>query len=237
LETTTAPPNTNTTGGVLGASVKAAHADHTHALGAHDHSDNANGGNVYAPNILTYSLQAQTSTSRIETMPRMLLSSGTDVLTAGSLFLAYFTPDFNFTASNIMSSTTATNASGATLAKTAIFTVSGGNLTCVARTASDTSTLWTTANTVYTRAIADNGAASPSAISNYALTRGTRYVIGFLFTGTTAPSLASRTFPNGALGVLSPVIFGVIAAQTDITSSYTAGQVSGTTKCFWGALT
>lgn len=237
LETTTVPPNTNTTGGVLGVSVKAAHADHTHAIGTHDHTDSANGGNVYAPNLLTYSLQAQTSTSRVETMPRMLLSSGTDVLTAGSLFLAYFTPDFNFTASNIMSSTTATNASGATLAKMAIFTVSGGNLTCVARTASDTSTLWTTANTVYTRAIADNGAASPSGISNYALTRGTRYVIGFLFTGSTAPSLASRTFPNGALGILSPVIFGVITAQTDINASYTAGQVTGTTKCFWGALT
>jgi len=237
LETTTAPPSTNTTGSVLGTATTAAHADHTHAIGTHDHSDSANGGNVYAPNILTYSLQSQTSTSRVETMPRMLLSSGTDVLTAGSLFLAYFTPDFNFTASNIMSSTTATQGSGATLAKMAIFTVSGGNLTCAARTASDTSTLWTTSNTIYTRTIADNGAASPAAISNYALTRGTRYAIGFLFTGTTAPSLASRTFPNGAIGSLSPVIFGVITSQTDISSSYTAGQVVGSTKCFWGALT
>jgi len=238
LETTTTPPATSAAGGVLGVAATAAHSDHTHAIGVHDHSNTANGGNVYAPNILTYSLQAQTTVNRVENLPRFLLSSGSDTATSGSVFLAYFTPDFNFTASNFVSSTTGTAGSGATLARMGLYTVNGSNnLTCVARTASDTTTLWTTANTVYTRAIADNGAASPATITSYALTRGSRYAVAFLFVGTTVPSLASKTFANGAIGSLSPIMLNLVSGQSDMVSAYTNGQTVGTTKYFWGALT
>ncbi len=119
-----------------------------------------------------------------------------------------------------------------------LYTVNGSNnLTCVARTASDTTTLWTTANTVYTRAIADNGAASPATITSYALTRGSRYAVAFLFVGTTVPSLASKTFANGAIGSLSPIMLNLVSGQSDMVSAYTNGQTVGTTKYFWGALT
>lgn len=46
LETTTAPPSTNTTGSVLGTATTASHSDHTHRVGDHDHSATGSGAQI-----------------------------------------------------------------------------------------------------------------------------------------------------------------------------------------------
>jgi aryl-phospho-beta-D-glucosidase BglC (GH1 family) len=238
LETTTAPPSTNTTGGVLGVSTKAAHADHTHAIGTHDHSNSANGGNVYAPNLLTYSLQGMTSATRVETAPRLFFSTNSN-LTSGNAYFSYFTPDYNLTVANFVASTGPTTPVGTiTLARMGLYTVDGSNnLTCVARTA-NTVGMFSALNTTTTQAIADDGAASPGALASYNLLRGVRYAFAFIEVGaSTAPQMGSRQLPNGALGQsLTPVLCTQISGQTDLAASYTAGSVSGSVSFFYGAL-
>ncbi|HWZ65821.1 MAG TPA: hypothetical protein VNX65_03410 [Patescibacteria group bacterium] len=53
LETTVTPPNTNTTGGVLGTATTAAHSDHTHKLGAHASTHSLNGSDPITPSPQT----------------------------------------------------------------------------------------------------------------------------------------------------------------------------------------
>jgi len=239
LEGTTAPPAINTTGSILGVATTAAHSDHTHALAVHDHSNAANGGNVYAPNLLTYSLQGMTSSTRVETAPRLFFSTNSN-LTSGNAYFTYFTPDYNLTVANFVASTGPNTPVGTiTLARMGLYTVDGSNnLTCVARTA-NTTNMFSTTNTTTTQAIADDGAASPGALASYNLVRGTRYAFAFLELGatTTPPQMGSRQLPNGALGqALSPVLCTQISGQTDLASSYTSGSVSGSVSFFYGAL-
>jgi hypothetical protein len=237
LEGTTAPPVTNTTGSVLGVATTAAHADHTHAVGAHDHSNSANGGNVYAPNLMTYSMQGHTNPTRVETAMRLFFANTVN-LTAGNAYFTYFTPDVNITVQNFLSANGGTVPVGITLARLGLYTVDGsGNLACVARTASNAS-MWNSTNTIITQAIADDGAASPGSISSYALLRGTRYAFAFLQVGGgTAPVVAARQLPVQALALtLSPTLCTQISGQTDLASSYTVGSLSASTNFYYGAL-
>jgi hypothetical protein len=238
LEGSTAPPSTNTTGSVLGTATTAAHSDHTHAIGSHDHSNSANGGNVYAPNLLTYSMQGMTSSTRVETAPRLFFSTNSS-LTTGNAYFTYFTPDISLTVQNLVASTGPITVVGTiTLARMGLYTVDvSNNLTCVARTA-NTIAMFSSLNTITTQAIADNGAASPSAITSYHLVRGQRYAMAFIEIGaSTAPQIGSRQLPNGALGQsLTPVLCTQISAQTDLASSYTNASLSGSVSFMYGAL-
>jgi hypothetical protein len=170
-------------------------------------------------------------TGAIETMSRDAIdpSSGAPQPSTGTLGLTYFTADQTLTVSNLTSASRGTAQAGATLARMALYSVdASGNLTCIARTASDT-TLWQTTNTVYTKAIADNGAATPNAITSVTLTSGQRYAFALLHVGaTTTPAFAGKGGIAG-LAPLTPRRSGYVTGQTDIPASVTAATINGNT--------
>jgi hypothetical protein len=93
----------------------------------------------------------------------------------------------------------------------------------VARTASD-ATLWTTASTAYTRALATTGGYP----STYELVAGTIYAVGCIAynTGGTygSPQLASSLAnSNGGMTGLLPYYSLLAGGNTDLAASGTAG--------------
>jgi len=189
------------------------------------------GSSNYAPGGVNdlYDDYGNRAAAVVETMSRDAIdpTSGAPSPSAGTLALTYFTPDQTVTVSTLSSASRGTAQAGATLAKMALFSVdSSGNLTCIARTASDT-TLWQTTQTLYSRAIVDDGAATPNSISSVTLQRGQRYAFSVLHVGsTTAPTLAGK---GGIAGLLSatPRRGGYATAQTDIPANITAATING----------
>ena len=108
--------------------------------------------------------------------------------TAGRVTLMRLVPWKNVTVSNIAIGTAAVSSSGLTLARFGIYTRSGSTFTLVARTASDT-TIGNTSSTKYTRALDTTGGYP----ATYAMTAGSEYWVGFIFTGTTMPSILMQT--------------------------------------------
>lgn len=186
-----------------------------------------------APLYSTGTISSYFAAARVagECFPRAL-STANRGMTSGLLLAMCFTPDDTITVSNLSMVQSGTLASGLTLGRLALFTSDGGSgLTCIARTASDT-TLFTTSG-VNTRAIADNGAASPSAIGSVTLTRGTRYALGVLLVGTTMPQLVGMAaFP--ALTAFGPTLGIQYTGQTDIAATYTGAGYSGAGSLIWG---
>lgn len=193
------------------------------------------GTDVLAYNPIATSLAAQSTTTRIETAPR-LFAQGATALVSGQVFFSYFTPDQAMLISSFNTITRGTAATAATLAKMGLYSVAGnGDLTCVARCANDT-TIWAAGNTLYTRAIVDNG--QGGSISSLTLTRGQRYAFAALIiTGGTLPQLCSVA-TNGAMFFnLSPILASASATgQTDMLGTYASGTLSAVAMP-WGALT
>lgn len=173
--------------------------------------------------------------TRLETTPRLLAVNAGALATAQAL-LGYFTPDRDFTVSNLITHCRVAQ-TAATLAKMGLYSVDGsGNLTCIARSANDTN-LWVAPSTVYTKAVADNG--QGQAATSVALTRGQRYVFAALvITGGTLPQLSSIALGSGAFTGLSPVLARLSpGSQTDLAASYAVGTLATTGTIVWGAMT
>ena len=170
------------------------------------------------------------SSTLLENIPRYNASGQAGIVNS-TVFASLFIPNRNFLASNIVTGCYTALTGSSTLSKMALFSVSGTTLTCIARTASDT-TLWTSATT-YSRAIVDNG--QGSSISSLQLNAGTSYAVGMLVIGTTTtPKLdgvfmGSSAFAAGTnLGAGTPPIsFESPGSQTDIPTSFTSSQAAG----------
>ena len=107
---------------------------------------------------------------------------------AGTVKLMRIVPWKSITVSNIAIGTAAVSSSGLTLARFGIYTRSSTTFTLVARTNSDT-TIGNTSSTKYTRALSTTGGYP----ATYAMTAGSEYWVGFIFTGTTMPTVLSHT--------------------------------------------
>jgi hypothetical protein len=107
---------------------------------------------------------------------------------AGTVKLMRIVPWKSVTVSNIAIGTAAVSSSGLTLARFGIYTRSSTTFTLVARTNSDT-TIGNTSSTKYTRALSTTGGYP----ATYAMTAGSEYWVGFIFTGTTMPTVLSHT--------------------------------------------
>lgn len=175
--------------------------------------------------------------SRIEAFPRLLISNSVS-LTSGTAMFTYFTPTRRMTVGNIVTFIRGTAAATVTTSKVGLYTVAAnGDLTCIARSANTTG-LWTPATpAVATAPIADDGAASPGAISTVEISPAQRYAIGLLFVGTTAPQPGISNVGGGTLNALAPRLAAAVSAQTDLLSSYASGSLSALGSVIWAAVT
>lgn len=196
-------------------------------------------GALTSSNTLTVSLSANNPVpgTRVEVLPRMFIEgTGSGGLSSGFVSFSYFTPEVTTTVSTITMVKQGTAQAGATGARMGLYSVDGSsNLTCIARTASD-ATLFQGSDGLNTRAIVDNGAASPAAISNVVLTRGQRYALAVLVVGaTTDPQMSRTALGSDALAFLTPILSTTsTGGQTTLAPSYASNVVSGTKSMFWG---
>ena len=144
------------------------------------------------------------SATAIDVFPRFT-PVGVCGQTDGIAVVTYFTPTQNMTVTQI-TYVGAAASSGLTLARFGLYS----ETTLLARTASDT-TLFNTANTVYTRSF-DTAGGYPS---SYNLIAGTRYAVGIIQVGGTLGQLRGAKSFAGILS-LSPQIMGRITGQTDL---------------------
>ena len=148
------------------------------------------------------------------TLPR-LAAIGTIGSGSQSLRLTFFTARKTETINSIRMTTGSTAASGGTLCRIGIYSeASNGDLTLVASTANDTA-LWIAASPAYTKSLS----ASMSKV------RGTRYAVGVLFVGTTAPTFSGHAgMPGGEAGQ-TPRIGALVGSQTDLPSTIAVGSL------------
>ena len=174
----------------------------------------------------------QQSSSVIDVFGRNLINQSTGPGT-GAIWLTYFTPAATATISQITMASGITASSGLTLARMGLYTVDGsGNLTLVARTASDT-TLFNTNQTIYVRNLNTTGGYP----ATYQLIAGTRYALAIIMTGTTMPSLACLGYSQtvgAAITALSPRTNGTYTGQTDLTTTISVGSIGSNQYCTWG---
>jgi len=159
------------------------------------------------------------------TLPRLSVtgfaSSG-----SGSLRLTYFTARKTETINSVRIYTGGTAASGGTLCRIGIYSEDGsGNLTLVASTANDTA-LWIAGSTSYAKSLS----------ASFSKVRGTRYAVGPLFVGTTAPNFIGYNFlPAGEAGQ-APRLGALLGGQTDLPSSIAVGSISNQSNLSYIAL-
>ena len=141
-------------------------------------------------------------------------------LGSGSMRLSYFTPRTSATIASIRTIVGTTATATPTLNRIGLYTVDGsGNLTLVASTTHDAS-LWSATSTRYTKALS----------SSYAITRGTRYAVGVLSVGSTAPSLLGYAATHSDELAEAPRLSASLSGQTDLPASVTVGSLSNTTQ-------
>jgi len=169
------------------------------------------------------------SSARQDGFPR-LLAQGNSTATAGTVFYVPFEPvvDRLVSGMTVVGGTTA--GVGMTLVRLALCVVEpDGDLTVVARTASD-ATMFTTVSTAYTRAF---GSADGFPLT-YQLTKGTEYAFALLTVGAiTAPTVRSGAV-TAALALLSPTISFARSGQTDIPTT-ASPSFSSTSTALWMA--
>jgi hypothetical protein len=103
-----------------------------------------------------------------------------------------------------------------------LYTVaSDGSVTLVARTASDTTLFTSSASTVFTRSFDTTGGYP----SSYTLVAGTRYCCGVVIVGTAGTAASSSCLAS--LAALSPRVQGVRGSLSDLPTTGTAAQFSG----------
>lgn len=173
---------------------------------------------VLMPISTVQSWSGQSSTA-LDIMPRWTVNSSSTI-SNGTVYFYYFTPLFNFTATNISMSSAEIASAGATLARMGVYSVnpSTQTLSLVARTESDT-TLFQSTNTVYTKAFNTTGGYP----STYSFVAGTRYAASVILVGqTTDAKLAS----SGSAGYsqiagLSPKMVASVSSESDLGTTIT----------------
>jgi hypothetical protein len=191
-------------------------------------SGTLNESRLPASAVLASSLLASvnSSTAVIDTIPRNIQNTAI-TLTSGSMVLTFFTPLVTRTITQITAGSGSVAGAGLTLARLGLYTWDETNATLVAAVASDT-TLFTAANTVYTRSLSTGGGLP----SSYTLTAGTRYGFAVLVTGTTMPSLIGLNSSGFNFATISPRTNGQRPSLTDLSTSFGVGNISVTTNLF-----
>lgn len=180
---------------------------------------------------VVHAARNQSATS-VETFDRIHTQIATAAAVSGTVYFTYFTPLIDLTISKIGYTSGTTLASGGTLIRFGLYTVSGSTLTLVARTASNTS-LFAAASTYYEQALNTTGGYP----ANYALVAGTRYAVAQVFVGTTPGTrIASSFLTAGQEGDGNTRLRASLAGQTDLPTS-TSSQVFTGTFNIWGQLT
>lgn len=180
-------------------------------------------GAVSASALLGFS---NSSATAIDVIPRNIQNTAV-ALTSGSMILTFFTPLATRTITQITASTGSTAGAGLTLARLGLYTFDETTATLVAATANDT-TLFTAANTNYTRSLSTGGGLP----SSYTLTAGSRYGFAVLATGTTMPSLIGLNASGFTFATLAPRANGQRPSQTDLPVTFVVGNISVTTISF-----
>ena len=173
---------------------------------------------VVMPVSTLQSWSGQSSTA-LDIMPRWTVNSSSTI-SNGTVYFYYFTPLFNFTATNISMSSAEIASAGATLARMGVYLVNPSTqaLSLVARTESDTA-LFQSINTVYTKAFNTTGGYP----STYSFVAGTRYAASVILVGqTTDAKLAS----SGSAGYsqiagLSPKMVASVSSESDLGTTVT----------------
>ena len=149
--------------------------------------------------------------------PRMCMNSSVST-TLGVLLITYWTAATSGTATTVTTSTGGTAGSVLTYAAVGIYSVAAnGDLTKLTDTGDLHASLWASTYTVYASSL------SPS----FTRVAGTRYAIGVLTTGTTAPSLLGNNFAGG-FTTSTPLAAGTNGSGlTSLPSSVAHGSISG----------
>lgn len=167
----------------------------------------------------------------VENFPRYNGPALTHATTSGAVRLVYFTPGQNTTVSTILTYSGST-AAGATpsLVRVGLYTVaSNGDLTLVARSASDTA-MYAGTQTEYPKALDTTGGYPAS----YTLVPGTRYAGAVIVvTGATAPTLTGATGIPAAGLARAPRLTAAFTGQTDLPTSIATGSLSSSGSLFY----
>lgn len=166
--------------------------------------------------------QSQPS-SALDIFPRGEAGSAGIAQSSGTIYWTFFTPSATITVSSITMVSGTTAASGLTLARMGLYTMDETTATLVARTASDT-TLFNSVSTAYTRSLSTAGGGGYPA--TYTLNAGTRYGVGVICVGTTAPLYSGRLMNAGVSG-LTPRCNAALASQTDLVTSSSLATAQG----------
>jgi hypothetical protein len=145
----------------------------------------------------------------VDTLPRYVVMSNQS-LTSRVVFYSFFTATKSVSVSQISMMSRAAG-SGLTLARMALVSFDETTATILARTASDT-TLFTTADTLYTRSFSTVG----SLPASYSLVAGTRYGIALICVGTTMPGIMGISQNAYISTSISPKLSIYINGQDDI---------------------
>ena len=164
---------------------------------------------------------------RDETFPRWA-AGGSATLTAQQLTLTYFTA-LTSRSVTIVGWVAGTAAAGATLARIGVFSVAAnGDLALIGATANDPTGTFPTANVAASKALA----------AATAITRGSRYALGFLQVGaTTVPTVRASGIATSGLSGIPPRLSGAVTGQPDLPTTILAGSVLSTASHIWAYVT
>jgi hypothetical protein len=171
------------------------------------------------------------TTQRIESMDRALAQASA-ALVNGTVQLTYLTAPVDLTIGKLFAIVRGTAAVTPTLARLGLYTVAAnGDLTLVARTASDTA-LFNATFTLFERSLSTTGGYP----ATYALTAGSVYAVAQIVVGAaTLPALYSANVP-GVAATWDPVLCQTRTGQTDLPTSMTAASLAGaSTLIYCGA--
>jgi hypothetical protein len=137
----------------------------------------------------------------------------------GNCRFTFFTARKTETVTQIRTISGSTAAVTSTLCRVGIYSVDGsGNLTLIASTANDTA-LWAATNTAYTKSLSDS----------FSKVRGTRYAVGLIFVGTTAPTFVgiNTGFASSEFGI-GPRLGALTGSNADLPATVAVGSLTDT---------
>jgi lysophospholipase L1-like esterase len=162
-----------------------------------------------------------------DVIPRTSTIGGV-ALSASNAQLTFFTVPSAMTVSQISYAVAGTVSSGLTRGRFGLYSFDGTTVTLLARTDSDT-TVFNTANTVYTRSFSTTGGYP----ATYDLVPGVRYAIAVLVNGTTAGNLAAVSITPNTVAALTPRMNASITLSgADLPA--TSSSLNNTTFLAWG---
>jgi len=168
------------------------------------------------------------SGTAVDVIPRY--DNRSSFFTSGTTYFSFFTPVEEIEIDSISVASAGATTTGTTLVKFGLYTFDETDAVKVAETANDV-TIFSTANTLFTRAFDDSGIYPAS----YTLMPGVRYGIAVLVIATTPGSgYVSYGFSPISINTLTPRLNGTLAGQADLPN--TASSLSASTIAFWGRL-